>query len=437
MWYLLLMTLAGSILFAGYLCWDSLCERHLSQGMRYTALIIVLLTYLIPWVWIKGLYSDLRMPQPQKRLAVSNEVSVNMADITTDSQAYWTIDYLLMVVVAGLWAAIALIKLWNRSTYYLRSRNNMLFLAERCKRDNLEEVIEELRKELHFKRKFEVYVIPGVNLSFNIGILRPVIILQSQFDDEDLKLILKHELIHMRRGDLLVSMMLELVNCLHWFNPMIYMLESEINSVCETSCDEKVTKGFDSDECAFYAKVIAKCTEAAKHGMNVGNQFTEEYEDSSGRIHHILHSKKLRIWQKLIASSVFAVLIFIDSLISMAYPNVYHVRDTTTEVAERYIAGDNDWAYDSIEGEFDMTSNTIQYDEQFTDQAGEVYLVNLEGLPMECAEHEVIDGQYRIHLKNKEGGCIVETYNGKMCKKCGNINIEELVSSHNYTECRH
>ena len=179
MWYLLLMTLAGSILFAGYLCWDSLCERHLSQGMRYTALIIVLLTYLIPWVWIKGFYSDLRMPQPQKRLAVSNEVSVNMADITTDSQAYWTIDYLLMVVVAGLWAAIALIKLWNRSTYYLRSRNNMLFLAERCKRDNLEEVIEELRKELHFKRKFEVYVIPGVNLSFNIGILRPVIIAKS------------------------------------------------------------------------------------------------------------------------------------------------------------------------------------------------------------------------------------------------------------------
>ena len=429
MWYLLLMTLAGSILFAGYLCWDSLCERHLSQGMRYTALIIVLLTYLIPWVWIKGFYSDLRMPQPQKRLAVSNEVSVNMADITTDSQAYWTIDYLLMVVVAGLWAAIALIKLWNRSTYYLRSRNNMLFLAERCKRDNLEEVIEELRKELHFKRKFEVYVIPGVNLSFNIGILRPVIILQSQFDDEDLKLILKHELIHMRRGDLLVSMMLELVNCLHWFNPMIYMLESEINSVCETSCDEKVTKGFDSDECAFYAKVIAKCTEAAKQGMNVGNQFTEEYEDSSGRIHHILHSKKLRIWQKLIASSVFAVLIFIDSLISMAYPNVYHVRDTTTEVAERYIAGDNDWTYDPIEEKYDLTVGEIFSDEVFIDAEGEIYAVSIETAEQNCTAHETLSVKCQIHLKDDEGGCVIEIYKAEMCTKCKSVWLKELLTT--------
>lgn len=437
MWYLILMTLAGSILFAGYLCWDCLCKRFLSQGMRYTALIIVLLTYLIPWVWIKGLYSDLRMPQPQRRLAVSNEVSVNMAEITTDSQAYWTIDYLLMVVVASLWAVVAFIKLWNRCTYYLRSRNNMLFVAERCKRDNLEEVIRELREELHFKRKFEVYIIPGVNLSFNIGILRPVIILQSQFDDEDLKLILKHELIHMRRGDLLVSMLLELVNCFHWFNPMIYMLESELNSVCETSCDEKVTKGFDDDECTFYAKVIAKCTEAAKQGMNVGNQFTEEYEDSTGRIFHIMNLEKPRMWQKLIASGVFALLIFIDSLSAMAYPNVYHVRETTTEVAERYVAGDNDWAYEPIANKYDLTVGEIFSDEVFVDAEGEIYVVSTEVAKQKCATHETLSGKCQIHLKDEKGGCVIEIYEATMCMKCKAVWLEELIHTTEYGGCEH
>lgn len=437
MWYLLLMTLAGSILFAGYLCWDGLCRRFMSQGMRYTALIIVLLTYLIPWVWIKGLYSSLRMPQPQKRLAFLNEVSVNMADIATDSQSYWTMDFWLMILIIAVWAVVAIIKLWNRCDYYLRSRSNMLFIAKRCEQEKLKEEIKELREELHFKRNFEVYQIPGINLSFNIGILRPVIILQNEYDDEDLKLILKHELIHMRRGDLLVNMMLELVNCLHWFNPMIYLLESEINSVCEMSCDERVTEGFDSDECTFYAKVIAKSTEAAKQGMNVGNQFTEEYEDSTGRIFHIMNSDKPRMWQKFIASCVFAVFIFMDSLIAMAYPNVYHVQKTTTEVAELYVAGNNDWAYGSIEGEFDTTVDIIWYDEQFTDQAGTIYPVQLDGLLKECKEHEAIDGQYRIHLKNKEGGCIVETYNSKMCGKCGVIDVGELVSTHTYFSCKH
>lgn len=313
----------------------------------------------------------------------------------------------------------------------------MLFIAKRCEQEKLKEVIKELREELHFKRNFEVYQIPGINLSFNIGILRPVIILQNEYDDEDLKLILKHELIHMRRGDLLVNMMLELVNCLHWFNPMIYLLESEINSVCEMSCDERVTEGFDSDECTFYAKVIAKSTEAAKQGMNVGNQFTEEYEDSTGRIFHIMNSDKPRRWQKFIASCVFAVFIFMDSLIAMAYPNVYHVQKTTTEVAELYVAGNNDWAYEPIANKYDLTVGKILNDEVFVDASGEIYVVNIDAVEQNCTAHETVSGKCQIHLKDDEGGCLITIYEAEMCTKCSSVWLHERVHMTEYAECEH
>lgn len=37
----------------------------------------------------------------------------------------------------------------------------------------------------------------------------------------------------------------QIVICIHWFNPFVYLLEKEVNKACELSCDEAVISVLD------------------------------------------------------------------------------------------------------------------------------------------------------------------------------------------------
>ena len=52
MGYLLLMMSAGSALYIGYLLWVRLFGKSITQCMKYRALIIVMLAYVVPWAWL-------------------------------------------------------------------------------------------------------------------------------------------------------------------------------------------------------------------------------------------------------------------------------------------------------------------------------------------------------------------------------------------------
>ena len=132
------------------------------------------------------------------------------------------------------------------------------------------------------------------------------------------------------------------------------------------------------------------------------------------------------------------MLLFMDSLTALAYPNVYHVQETTEEVAGFYVEGNNDWVCGEIEIGENMQTEEILYDDEFIDEAGVVYEVNLNSSRVICiGGHNIISGQYRNHLKDKNGGCTIRIYDSTMCTKCNSIWIGDLVSTHIYVKCTH
>ncbi|WP_219710564.1 M56 family metallopeptidase, partial [Clostridioides difficile] len=68
------------------------------------------------------------------------------------------------------------------------------------------------------------------------------------FKEKELKLIFRHELIHYKRKDNFLKLIMLIVNILYWFNPICYLLKKHFNEVCELSCDELVIKGYNIDE---------------------------------------------------------------------------------------------------------------------------------------------------------------------------------------------
>ena len=88
------------------------------------------------------------------------------------------------------------------------------------------ELIQKFIDQYKLKRKVRIYKSTSVNTPVVFGVLRPKIILPYNFNIENetaLKHILTHEMQHIKRFDNLTNLIVLLILCLHWFNPIIWL----------------------------------------------------------------------------------------------------------------------------------------------------------------------------------------------------------------------
>lgn len=78
------------------------------------------------------------------------------------------------------------------------------------------------------------------------GALQPRIVLpadfESRYSDAEQRLVLQHERIHLRRGDLQANAVFALLRCLHWFNPLVHVAAERFRRDQELACDESVVR---------------------------------------------------------------------------------------------------------------------------------------------------------------------------------------------------
>jgi beta-lactamase regulating signal transducer with metallopeptidase domain len=75
------------------------------------------------------------------------------------------------------------------------------------------------------------------------GILRPAILLPRDADEwsqERRELVLRHELAHVARGDVLSQVLARVVRAFYWPNPLAWLAERSLRRECEQACDDAV-----------------------------------------------------------------------------------------------------------------------------------------------------------------------------------------------------
>ncbi len=102
---------------------------------------------------------------------------------------------------------------------------------------------------------------PHITTPMLIGFLSPrIVVPQLAFVGNGIKAelvhILRHELTHYRRRDLLYKWFVVFVSALHWFNPLMILVRREISRACELSCDEAVIRSLDADERQDYGETL-------------------------------------------------------------------------------------------------------------------------------------------------------------------------------------
>ena len=108
-------------------------------------------------------------------------------------------------------------------------------------------------------RKINVRVWENVASPFMTGVFRPTLILpKTELSEEQLHNILRHEMTHFKRHDILYKWFAEFVKCVHWFNPISWYVSKQIASECEISCDMSVTKNMtDSEEMSYVSTILS------------------------------------------------------------------------------------------------------------------------------------------------------------------------------------
>ncbi len=87
-------------------------------------------------------------------------------------------------------------------------------------------------------------IFSGLDSPVMTGMISPVILLPDMaFTEEELSMILRHELVHWKRRDIWYKFVLLLANAVHWFNPLVWVMARQADQDIEISCDGAVLAG--------------------------------------------------------------------------------------------------------------------------------------------------------------------------------------------------
>ena len=92
-----------------------------------------------------------------------------------------------------------------------------------------------------------------------LGLVRPVLLLpEGALPAEELEVVLRHELTHLRRHDVAYQALLLLARTVHWFNPLVWWMGREAGRSLELCCDDAVVRGRDEAFRRRYGSVLLR-----------------------------------------------------------------------------------------------------------------------------------------------------------------------------------
>lgn len=106
--------------------------------------------------------------------------------------------------------------------------------------------LEDLRSSLGLGRRVRVLESTEAQMPLTWGILRPVVVLPDDapgWPEARLRTVLLHELVHVRRLDLLAQAVAQAACCLDWFHPLAWVALRQLRKERELACDDAVLLG--------------------------------------------------------------------------------------------------------------------------------------------------------------------------------------------------
>lgn len=244
---------------------------------------------------LQSIYSDIN-PVRTTQTTTFLPIHGNMPEIANGLseamvQRTESISILSVIWLAGLllcfgFFAVSYIKCYREFRFSLPVENDIL----------------EAWKEKHpLKRSLSIRQTETIAAPLSYGVIRPVILMPKNTEWKNiyqLRYVLEHEYVHIRRLDMLTKLIMIAAVCIHWFNPLVWVMYILFNRDLELSCDETVVRRFGMDIKSVYATALISMEEKKSGLTPLCNSFSKNAIEE--RIRAIMKIKK---------TSKFAVMI--------------------------------------------------------------------------------------------------------------------------------
>lgn len=277
--WLLTAGLRASLLTLAVLLMQAALHRHLTARMRYALWLPVLVVLLMPvfpqsrWS-VEYFFQTPPSSAPAPVIPPAVSPSMRSAPVIFEAAAPMPepINWRLMLFLT--WACI------TSGMLVLGGISFMLILrrfkqARHPASDELLATLDHIAREIRLRHVPQILIAPGVSSPAVTGLLRPTLLLPAQFGQEftpaEARLVLKHELMHLKRGDLPLNALMCVLMALHWFNPLLWIAFFKIRTDREAACDAQVLHDSPHDRRIEYGHALLKVETAfCPRGFSLG-----------------------------------------------------------------------------------------------------------------------------------------------------------------------
>lgn len=332
----LVLSVAGSFLAGILLALKKWTGKQFSPTWQYVLWVGVLLVMVVPVsVKVPALVQPMQekqvvqtVPLPAEQTMTEQPAPVDTVEAPAGEILPFTEETALPPipwwdVLAFVWILGALGSLGYRLTGYFRFGR---YIRRTGKPMELAGVPKRLRV-----CKTSAAVSPMV-----MGMIRPVLILpETALTESRLPYVLRHELVHYRRGDIVWRWLAVLATSIHWFNPMVYVAAAQMQEACEISCDWCVVRSMEQAKRDDYMRVILELlAEAMAKKQILTTQMASEKKQLQRRFTMIRNQKPVGMKKLLLSVCVGTALLGAAWLTGCTLRETYVTKEPAVETAD-------------------------------------------------------------------------------------------------------
>lgn len=254
----LLLSVSGFVFCAIFLPLEKLAYRWTSARTMAAINTIALFSFVIPLYFVVSMKDGSEKAFCQMNLLVYQDIG-GYDGFVYSVRNRIHMEYLGIIWLIGVMACF-LYYVWNYIRLLRAVRKSMFSVQD----DIWYGIFREIRDR---NRISDVSLVGCCNIATpcTIGVRKRYIVIPAYmlagFDTEEIRFLLEHECYHVVHRDLLRKLVVLLLHCLNWFNPLYYFLRKNLSEWTEAACDEEVTKNFTKGQKRKYCELMIKVLE--------------------------------------------------------------------------------------------------------------------------------------------------------------------------------
>jgi len=219
---------------------------------------------------LKPKLQEVTLPKEESKSMVAPNSSsltqgypLNFSLIIQTLSIVWLVGFLLVLAVL-LYVNVRFVKSIKHEPVVNDQRIQQLFMA--CK------------QKVGIRRHIIIVRSSKVSIATLCGVISPKLLLPSplinNLKDEELQYLFLHELSHIKRGDIVINVLMNILLAMHWFNPLLWYAYHNMREDQELACDAMALSYIPNNQSHAYALTLIKLLEMAPNNSTLASTAT-------------------------------------------------------------------------------------------------------------------------------------------------------------------